>query len=53
MATAMAAPVAALAYFAMVTNTSNPVLSPKVWKMVPISSEANKPKAIAPNASTK
>ena len=53
MATAMAAPVAALAYLAMVTNASQPVLSPKVWKMVPMSNEANKPKAIAPSASTK
>ena len=37
----------------MVLKISMPLFSPSVAKMVPMSSEANRPKAMAPSASMK
>ena len=51
MATAIAGPVAAFAYPPILTSTSIPNCSPSVAIIVPISSEANNPCAIAPRAS--
>ena len=52
-ATPMAAPVACLAYLAISRKRGTLSLSPKVVKIVPISKEAKRPKAIAPRASRK
>ena len=51
MATAIAGPVAALAYPPIVTNRAMPSCSPSVAMIVPINNEANSPCAIAPRAS--
>ena len=51
MATAMAEPLMAEAYAPASTRKGRPICSPKVLTMVPISSEQNKPWAIAPRAS--
>ena len=51
MATPRAAPVALLAYWAITLKLSICSCCPRVSKMVPMSSEAKSPKAIAPRAS--
>ena len=51
MATAMAGPVAAFAQPPACTRKVMPSCSPNVERMVPTSSEANSPWAMAPNAS--
>ena len=51
METAMAGPVTACAKVPISTRMATPSCCPKVFKIVPISRDANKPCAIAPKAS--
>ena len=51
MATAMAAPLMAEAYTPTSTRNCIPICSPRVFTMVPMSNEQNRPWAMAPRAS--